>query len=255
MPAGFPNIISVSSDRKVAKKYAIKATKSSRKRKRKGATAQGGVALFNKPSPFPIIWKGAKQSYVELQAFTVGASGAFGAEQEFRLNSQFDPNETGTGHQPYGRDTFATMYDRYKVTYVTFEVTFTNPSAGANLACAILLRNPTNLSALATKSYTTVKEMPNSKVVLLNEGGGKQIVTIKRSYPMHVLLGVSKLQFDADVGVFDAIAANDPSATAGVCRLVVAIADSTKGSDGTCDCSTRITMTTDWYERKTLAQS
>lgn len=34
----------------------------------------------------------------------------------YNLNSIFDPNRTGTGHQPYGHDTLATLYNRYLVT-------------------------------------------------------------------------------------------------------------------------------------------
>jgi len=33
----------------------------------------------------------------------------------FNLNSIFDPDRTGTGHQPYGHDTFQTLYNRYRV--------------------------------------------------------------------------------------------------------------------------------------------
>lgn len=232
----------------------LKATKPKR-RSKAVKTAQGGVALFNKPSPFPLVWKGAKQAYSALQGLAVGTSGVFGAEQVFRLNSQFDPNKTGGGHQPYGRDTFETIYGRYKVKSVTFEVTFSAPTTGSHLACAITVQNPTNVSGLGAVSYEIIKERPNSRVVILNEGGGKQIVTIKRTYPMYVLLGVTKLQFDSDIGVFDAASGDNPSATAGEARLVVAIADFTKGSVGACTISTKITMNTDWYQRKTLAQS
>lgn len=36
-------------------------------------------------------------------------------DYKFNLNSIFDPNLTGGGHQPYGRDTMATLYNRYRV--------------------------------------------------------------------------------------------------------------------------------------------
>lgn len=35
--------------------------------------------------------------------------------QTFRANSIFDPNFTGTGHQPYPRDTWAQLYNHYVV--------------------------------------------------------------------------------------------------------------------------------------------
>lgn len=40
----------------------------------------------------------------------------------FNLNSPFDPNRTGVGHQPYGFDTLATIYNRYRVYKVSYSV-------------------------------------------------------------------------------------------------------------------------------------
>ena len=39
------------------------------------------------------------------------------AKQYMRMNSLFDPDQTGTGHQPYYFDQFAALYNRYTVFY------------------------------------------------------------------------------------------------------------------------------------------
>jgi len=38
----------------------------------------------------------------------------------FRANSVFDPNSTGTGHQPYGHDLWQQVYNHYRVVRSTF---------------------------------------------------------------------------------------------------------------------------------------
>lgn len=43
------------------------------------------------------------------------APATFQDDYQFNLNSLFDPNRTGTGHQPLGYDQWATFYNRYRV--------------------------------------------------------------------------------------------------------------------------------------------
>lgn len=216
---------------------------------------KGGSGLLGAPCPFPLVWKGAKQSYSQTKSYTVGGSGVFGTENVFNLNSQFDPDSTGVGHQPYARDTFATLYSRYKVKAVTIDVMFTNPSAQA-IACGVAFINPSNTGAtgnLAGKSYDAVKERPLTIVKVLQDTGA-QSVRIRKTFPLYKLLGVTKLQFDADIGIYDAAKGDDPQAT-GLSFMRVAIADLNLGSAATCTIAVKITMHTDWYERITLGQS
>lgn len=46
----------------------------------------------------------------------------------FRLFSIFDPDINGVGHQPHGRDMWASMYNFYTVLYTDLEFTFYNTS-------------------------------------------------------------------------------------------------------------------------------
>ena len=47
----------------------------------------------------------------------------------FRAASIFDPDFTGTGHQPLGHDQWATLYQRYRVLGAKMKATFINQSA------------------------------------------------------------------------------------------------------------------------------
>lgn len=63
--------------------------------------------------PFPAVFK-AKLRYAEFPTITAQPAGVAGV-YKFRANSVQDPNYTGTGHQPYGHDTLATLYNHYVV--------------------------------------------------------------------------------------------------------------------------------------------
>lgn len=67
----------------------------------------------------------SKLRYVDLTTLT-STLGSI-AKQAFRWNSTFDPDATGTGHQPLFRDTFAGVYDQYAVVSAVAKVKFINP--------------------------------------------------------------------------------------------------------------------------------
>lgn len=52
-----------------------------------------------------------------------------GNEYVFRLNSLFDPNQTGTGHQPYLFDQMMNVYRRYRVYRCQVRLTFYFPNS------------------------------------------------------------------------------------------------------------------------------
>lgn len=68
-------------------------------------------------------------------------SGLSSFDYQFRLNSLFDPNLTGTGHQPKGFDQLAALYNRYRVYRAKYRVTFAQTSNTIPLYCGAA---PTN---------------------------------------------------------------------------------------------------------------
>lgn len=48
---------------------------------------------------------------------------------QFNLNGLFDPNLTGTGHQPLGYDSVKLLYNRYRVDRASYELNFVNTSS------------------------------------------------------------------------------------------------------------------------------
>lgn len=81
--------------------------------------------------------------YVDQFALNIGAGG-LPASHIFRANGLFDPNNTGTGHQPMGYDQWMAFYDHWTVlgAKCTVEAHYTN--AGATEKPAILAINVTD---------------------------------------------------------------------------------------------------------------
>jgi len=97
--------------------------------------------------------------------------------QQFRCNSLFDPDYTGTGHQPYRFDQLATFYSRYRVIDFRWKVIFN--SSSMPYWCAV---GPTNgdLNAAVTNATTfnTATELPYFvKKAQCFEGGPPAIFT------------------------------------------------------------------------------
>ncbi len=94
------------------------------------------------------------------------------AKQLLNLNSTFDPDQSGVGHQPLYRDTYAGIYDQYAVISAKIRVTFvSNATTSAMLVgCVIDDDNTasTTLSTLCEQSTGVHWLIPNSSGSLNN---------------------------------------------------------------------------------------
>lgn len=85
------------------------------------------------------------------------------AKNIFYVNSTFDPDNTGTGHQPLYRDTFAAIYDQYAVVSAQIKVTFVNMLA-IPLMCGLAIDDDNSISAnynvLAEQNLSQMKLVP-----------------------------------------------------------------------------------------------
>lgn len=93
------------------------------------------------------------------------------AFNNFSMNSLFDPNRTGTGHQPYGFDQMTTFYNRYYVTGAKMICTFscqtkdTDSTVTGPILCGVTGRAETTF---ATQNADNWAEYPNADTVLLS---------------------------------------------------------------------------------------
>ena len=107
-----------------------------------------GWSQYFDPFPSRIT---AVMRYSTSIPLVVGAAG-LPTHYLFRANSIFDPDFSGIGHQPYGHDTYQSIYNHYFVKKAT--ITMTPVSQGEYHIFGISLTD----DAVINSNYDTVKE-------------------------------------------------------------------------------------------------
>ena len=102
-----------------------------------------------------------KLRYAESYALTV-TSGSI-AKQVNSLNSIFDPDQTGSGHQPMYRDQYAVIYDQYAVVSSKIKVTYVSLFTGTAVHIGLVKDDNTTTSS----TYSTLMEQNMGKHTLL----------------------------------------------------------------------------------------
>lgn len=129
------------------------------------------------------------------QAISPSIASSAGAQQTMNLNSIFDPDRTGGGHQPYGHDELAVMYNRYRVLKTHYKVTFGTSTGNYHCVVGPVNGVQTNVSDLTT--FQTMTETPRA-VTVLQGGGGAPSKVITRSITLNNLTGVTQTEYLAD---------------------------------------------------------
>jgi len=210
---------------------AKSSMKNSGKRDRRTATGASdksviSVLLFKGPDPFPNAVR-KRFRYAETYAFTTGAAGIAGTQQAMGLNTLFDPNVTGVGHQPYGFDQFAAFYGKYRVDRVTVDVLWNTIGSTAEVACLHILQPPSGGITLTGVTTDRAAEIPQVLTCVLSPSGNTRTQRIRFSCSCAELCGVSQQKYEDDPNYSALISAN-PSL---LCYLNMAIS-SYSGSAG-----------------------
>jgi len=127
--------------------------------------------------------------YCEIITLTT-QTGLLGTQQAYLLNSIYDPNSSGTGHQPYGHDTYATMYNKYRVIGCRVQLIFTTPGAANDIICVMAPSSNTSSGMTGLQLYQ-VQEWPQSVCGILPSTGERRCV-LQANYDMATQAGVSK---------------------------------------------------------------
>ena len=113
---------------------------------------------------------------------------------QFNLNSIFDPNRTGVGHQPYGHDTLQSLYNRYRVISCGWRIQATGVGSGATIPVQIAAMAANEVLLFGTVSE--LRENPRAKYVVQNPGASAVVLSGKSYIPS--LVGRTKAQYMAD---------------------------------------------------------
>ena len=122
------------------------------------------AGTVGKPAPFPTRMV-AKLRYCET--ITLSSSLLSIQNANFACNSIYDPNLSGSGHQPYGHDTYSNIYNQYTVLASTLKMTVVR----ANDSSRALTYGVGIEDSVSTSLANTVwAERPTYKVACGNQG-------------------------------------------------------------------------------------
>lgn len=207
--------------------------------KRRGVRRGASTTLANTSRVNPVAQRYiCKMKYSDT--FQLTAAG--GSVYRFNLNSIFDPNRSGVGHQPYGRDQFATLYNRYRVFKATYTLTFFNSTNAVKVAVC-----PANIE-MGAGTVSEIIENPQSKWGVQMPGGAQKIV--KGVVNLAALTGRTSAQYMAD-DRYQALMTESPLEA-----LILNVFGQTIGDTAiTIDCAINITYHVELFDRNSIAQS
>lgn len=179
-----------------------------------------------------------KMKYSE--AIVTTAAGLY----QFNLNSVYDPNRSGVGHQPYAYDTFTTLYNRYRVIATGYRIQGVTSYNGTPYQVAV---QPAN-EVLSPTSVNEMKENPRSKYITVSPGAGATILKGKVYIPS--LVGRNKQQYMSD-DRYQALTTADPNELAVLNIKTSSMAD----VDLSAQLNVLLEYTVEFFDVKHLVQS
>lgn len=185
------------------RKYKIKGRGKRKAMTRPRRTRQRNVVVNVSKALTPIPQRYiTKMKYSEV--ITTDVNGQF----QLNLNSLWDPNRSGVGHQPYGFDPLANLYNRYRVISCGWRLqNIINTASNGRVLCAM----PSNDTGITFPSLDHWKENPRCKWITVVPGANNGTLTGKTYLP--ALIGRTKTAYMADDS-YQATISSSPSENA-----------------------------------------
>lgn len=135
-----------------------------------------------------------KLPYSDFYSKIFTSTGPQGQTQAWNLNSIFDPDRTGVGHQPLGYDQWATFYNRYRVFKVAYNISCTNLGADQSIYGGITATNGVfgNFTSMAPF------EQPHTKKFHIGGRNGKDTITLKGVVNLPYITGRPLVSYKSD---------------------------------------------------------
>jgi hypothetical protein len=128
----------------------------------------------------------------------ISFSGLAPSAQVFRINSLFDPNLTGVGHQPLWFDQLAFVYGKYLVTAARVEAEIINLNGTNGIATCVASYDDVDNSALAVQDLAESR-YSHTEMCGLSNGGSAIKRLILPTISLSKLLGQTDLESDPDI--------------------------------------------------------
>lgn len=198
---------------------------------------------IGKPMPFPTRMV-AKLRYCETVAIQTAVTNQ--GAVFYSCNSIYDPYKSGAGHQPYGHDTYSTIYNHYTVlkSKCKFQMTQSSAVLQANTYGGTIEDD----TSPASLSFDAWRERPNCKehMLVINAGAEQRPLTLywdrNKRFPKQDTYLALSAPFGADPAEQEYFMLVAQSASVGL-------------SLGTVYVSVEIEYTCEFYELKDLGSS
>lgn len=151
-----------------------------RRRRRKAAPRRNTRRLAIRRNP---VSKTAtvQLKYCQFIALNPGAAG-IPATHYYRMNSIYDPDFTGTGHQPMGHDTYETLYNHYYVKSCKTTVYFSSTSAVGTDACIVGMRFDNDTTTTPSGGLNELTEQRSSTWGVLSNRNDKATLRLSKMF-------------------------------------------------------------------------
>lgn len=163
----------------------------------------------------------------------------------FNLNSTFDPDRTGTGHQPWGRDQLAQLYHRYRVFAVSWRVTF-YPIPGTSNPAALFVVPLNHADPLTGQVISVVRETPRA-MVKLSSTDKPTVFTGRISLAR--LLGQTSAEYKGS-DRYQALNTGDPSEL-----MTLQVGSNFTSAGGQASFEAQLTYHVEWFDPLPVGQS
>lgn len=224
-----------------------KGTKKGAPKARRGKKSKVSVTTNHTTVNVNTALKPFAQRYITKMKYadTVFINSAGPQAYRFRLNGLFDPNFSGIGHQPYGYDTLATIYNRYRVISCSYTISGVDQSGQYVVICALPANEQVN-----TLSVAEMLENPKAKFITQAPNASLKMLKGKINIPS--LVGRNKSQYMAD-DRYQAQVGADPSELA-LLNIYIQRLD---GGSNVLNAPLQVTLnyTVEWFDVKNLPQS
>lgn len=126
--------------------------------------------------------------------FSLSSSAGVPALYQFNLNSLFDPDRTGVGHQPYGFDQIAALYDKYRVFSVSWRIEAVGATSGDCMRLTVVPADGISFSSLTNRTY--IMELP--RAITKEQAFGQNKVQFRGRITLPRLSGQTSTEYKGD---------------------------------------------------------
>lgn len=166
-----------------------------RRRKRYNKRYNNGIVTLSQNTPLGNSFKGQLR-YMATNFNLDPGIGGTAASRVFRLNDLYDPDQTGSGHQPAGFDEMMTFYDHFTVIGAKITATFYNRDTSVAQTVGVLVKDNTTTEG----DHRVICESGKTKFLTLGPlGSSKDIGSITWAINPNKFLGRSKPLADPEL--------------------------------------------------------